>query len=43
MFPKRLETDRLSLVRFGHDTVDLHELYRVPSADEMDRIAQFLP
>lgn len=43
MFPERLETERLSLVRFGHDTVDLHELYRVLSADEMDRVAQFLP
>lgn len=43
MFPERLETERLSLVRFGHDTVDLHELYRVLSADETERVAQFMP
>ena len=43
MFPERLETERLSLVRFGHDTVDLQELYRVLSSDEIGRIARFMP
>jgi RimJ/RimL family protein N-acetyltransferase len=43
MFPERLETERLSLVRFGHDTVDLHELYRALSADEMERVSRFMP
>lgn len=43
MFPERLETERLSLARFGHDTVDLQELYRALSADETERVARFMP
>lgn len=43
MFLERLETERLSLVRFGHDTVDLRELYRTLPAEGMERVARFMP
>ncbi len=38
MFPERIETDRLDLERFSHDSVDvfgLHELYA--DGDETDK------
>ena len=44
LFPERLETERLHLERFYHDTVDVFEYHEVRSRHEPDiEEAEYLP
>lgn len=44
LFPAAVETSRLRLERAGHDAVDVHELYRIASADDgIDEVTEHAP
>lgn len=44
LFPAAVETSRLRLERAGHGTVDVHELYRISSADEgIEDVTEHVP
>jgi RimJ/RimL family protein N-acetyltransferase len=43
LFPERIETDRLELVRFCHETVTVEELYDLFSGPDTDEVFEHVP
>lgn len=42
LFPDRIETDRLVLAAASPETVDVHELYRVCSGDDIEAVTEYV-